>query len=371
MLLSWNPRRRRPSRTRASTRARPRSRRHRSPRRGSSRRAARGATCPHSRRAAPRRARGKRVRRRRGSRASIAASPSATTAPPFEGAGHVTTRIPSNVASIGVRSIDAVRRDVGGVVRHQLRHGGAHLRRAEARAPGPSPPSPPACGSRRSPCPPRCARESGRGSRAGTAAGRTSPRPCGASSSAGSNSSAHASRPWRPCASARPRRGRERQPTPAPTWKTCVDASPKSISTSSIGSCGRDGTAKKQSSSVGSAPASRTRRNRRPQAPSAAPRRRMPPVRRRRRHRRRSRPAPAPRRRLRRCVDSRLQRLRAWLEPSRAVVPGTRRRRRAAATLGCRRSRYRGSGCRSTDGATCSDSERIPGIALPGTSQPT
>ena len=66
-------------------------------------------------------------------------------------------------------------------------------------------------------------------------------------------------------------------------------------------------------------------RSRRPPVLSAALRRRTPPVRRRRRRRRRCLRGPAPRHRPRRCAGSRLRRLHAWGETSRAVCPGTRR----------------------------------------------
>ena len=68
-------------------------------------------------------------------------------------------------------------------------------------------------------------------------------------------------------------------------------------------------------------------RSRRPQVLSAALRPRTPRVRRRRRRRLPSLPAPEPRRLLRRCADSRLRRLHAWWETSRAVCPGFGARR--------------------------------------------
>ena len=94
---------------------------------------------------------------------------------------------------------------------------------------GPSRSSPRARGSRRSRAPRPCARESGRGSRAGTAARPVISTPVRASSSAGSNSAAHGSRPWRSCASARPATSPGTATDDGPTWNTCVEASPKSI----------------------------------------------------------------------------------------------------------------------------------------------
>ena len=95
--------------------------------------------------------------------------------------------------------------------------------------------------------------------------------PARASSTAGSNSVAHGSRPCCPCASARPATRPGTATDDGPTWKTCVEASPKSITTSSIGPCGREGTAKKQSSSVGSPPGSRRSRKPPPDGPVNGP----------------------------------------------------------------------------------------------------
>ena len=79
---------------------------------------------------------------------------------------------------------------------------------------------------------------------------------------AGSKSVSHASTPWRAWANSRPATSPGTATDPAPTWNTWVDASPKSITTSSIEPDVCEGTAKKQSSSVGSAPASRSRETR-------------------------------------------------------------------------------------------------------------
>ena len=90
------------------------------------------------------------------------------------------------------------------------------------------------CASRRSRGPPRCARGSERGSRAGTAAARSSRRP--------PRRARARARRGRPTESVRaprapprvPRRGPGTATEDGPTWKICVEASPKSISTSSI-----------------------------------------------------------------------------------------------------------------------------------------
>ena len=217
--------------------------------------------------------------------------------------------------------------------------------------------------------PPRCARGSERGSRAGTAAGRSSPLPTGRARAR--------ARTARPTAAART--GACASASPATSPGTATDAGadverPGSTrrrsrsATSSIGPCGRDGTAKKQSSSVGSAPASRSEEeaaSRR--ARSAALRRRTPRARRRRPHRRRCLPAPAPTRPPRRCGGSRLRRLHACgerREPGPDPVATTSRSypRRRRPAIAVRLSSVRR--------ATCSDSERIPGIAFPGRLNP-
>ena len=77
--------------------------------------------------------------------------------------------------------------------------------------------------------------------------------------------------PVLPCASARPATSPGTATDDGPTWKICVEASPKSITTSSIGPCGREGTAKKQSSSAGSPPASRRSRKPPPAGPVSGP----------------------------------------------------------------------------------------------------
>ena len=54
-------------------------------------------------------------------------------------------------------------------------------------------------------------------------------------------------------------------------WNTCVDASPKSMTTSSISSAPRDGTAKKQSRATVSARGSRSRTKPPPAGPVSGP----------------------------------------------------------------------------------------------------
>ena len=96
--------------------------------------------------------------------------------------------------------------------------------------------------------------------------------PARASSSAGSNSVAHGEPP---VVTVRLGEARRRAPARRPTTRrrgTPASTRRRSRSrTSSIGPCGREGTAKKQSSSVGSAPASRRRRKPPPAGPVSGP----------------------------------------------------------------------------------------------------
>ncbi len=95
--------------------------------------------------------------------------------------------------------------------------------------------------------------------------------PAAASSIAGSTSDPHGSRPCKRCACSSPATSPGTATDASPTWNTCVEASAKSTTTSSISPAAREGTEKKQSSIVGSSPASRTSRKPPPAGPLSGP----------------------------------------------------------------------------------------------------